>query len=563
VSSEGRTPKWDFSLRRVPFFYISTADLSPSIPSLLFLSAFANIFSYYCSSLRCTQIVDKDFASMKEKILNNCKPGHLAIITLGLLLIIVGSRLLLLQHCGTDIPQYDAWGIEGDGIYKPYLTNSLKIADFFAPCNEHRVALTRLLSLILLMINGLWDNQMQSVVNALIYSMFGTLLFLWVANRITAIESIFWGAIILAAFALPFGWANALWGFQSQFYLMVVFSVALIFTVSRGRNLSFGRILLIAALQFISLFTMASGVLASVTILALSGLTLTRSWHDKSIRDKVLMQSAISLAVILFWKYAVYIHPADTSLNAVDVSHFANGLVHGLSWPFFPSSSWWIISWLPWVILVMMYLFRKMTDRCIDRFAIALGIWALLQTVAIAYARNPLVVDSKYADLLSFGMIANGLAIIVVYDKFKKSLKTAVILFALMWSAVNGYSLYSTYEYTVEEIVPAKKLEFSKQFIKTYKFNTTGNVEDLFTTEQRHIPDRNYKIYASRLRDPIINPILPRSINQAYNETLSAAPLSQMSDFLTSNSATILAIGVVTTASGLILAGFQCLKRRA
>lgn len=478
-----------------------------------------------------------------------------AIFTLGLFLAIAGSRLLLLHNCGTDLPQFDAWGVEGEGIFKPYFNGTLTFADFFAPCNEHRVAISRLFSLLLLLANGLWDNQLQAVVNALIYSAFAALLFLGLVRRISGTASLFLGAVTLAAFAHPFGWENALWGFQLQFYLLVALSVALLYAATGETEITYTRIALIGVLQFATLFTMASGVLASVALLAIAGIASTRSWSDRRKRRLLIVQIAVSLAVILFWKLVVYFPVSGHDpLKASSLADFAEVLAHCLSWPFVSSGHWWIAAWLPWTILMLRYLCRKDNDSGLCRFAIALGIWVLLQAAATAYARNTLALGSKYADPLSLGMLANGLAIVLLARTANRVATASIILFALFWMAVSGYALYGDYRGTVGWILPEKQQIFAIQRYKTRAFLATGAIDYLIPEGKHQIPDRDFNQYARKLTDPVINHILPRSVNREYAMTgLPSAPLSRMSDFLTGYSLTILIIGAIIMAAGAAL----------
>jgi hypothetical protein len=462
----------------------------------------------------------------------------LAIMAMGVFLVIAGSRLLLLKHFGTDIPQFDAWGIEGDTLYKPYLNGTLRPVDFFAPCNEHRVVLTRLYSLTLLIVNGLWDNRMQTVVNALLYSATGAMLFWLVARMISSGESIFWAGVILATFSLPFGWENALWGFQSQFYLLVLFSLAVIYFGEMPENLKLRTFVLLGALQCAALFTMASGVLASIALFATSGIVLLRSRSDHGRRNDLIVHMGITAAVIIFWKLAVYYPVAGHDhLKAQTAAAFIEVLARCLSWPLISSEWWWVIAWLPFGIILFRFLLGKGAERGIDRFVICMGIWVLLQAFATAYSRNPKALISKYADPLSFGMLANGLALLLLYGNSGRLARKIVALVAICWTVGNAYALYGNFRVTLGWHLPEKQRIFDIQLQKTRDFLVSGDLEYLIPQGKHEIPDRDVDTYARRLTDPEINPILPRSINYEYQ--MSGKPyafLSRFSDIMLAGS---------------------------
>ena len=103
--------------------------------------------------------------------------------------------------------------------------------------NEHRIFFTRLLALGLLMANGQWDPQLQQVVNTGLHAMTALVvaMMFWRASDGRRLNLVVVFCAVL--FTLPFGWENTLAGFQSSFYLLLLFSVlSLALTVKRVRS---------------------------------------------------------------------------------------------------------------------------------------------------------------------------------------------------------------------------------------------------------------------------------------------------------------------------------------
>ena len=140
------------------------------------------------------------------------------------LIILISLKLLLIQYAGFPQPVWDQWDAQGLYLYVPYLDGNLTLSALFEPHNEHRILTTRILSLALLLANGQWDPILEMVVNSILHIISFLILIKIISTisekKITQV-TIFVGMFI---WMLPFGWDNALSGFQSQFYLLLIFS---------------------------------------------------------------------------------------------------------------------------------------------------------------------------------------------------------------------------------------------------------------------------------------------------------------------------------------------------
>ena len=105
---------------------------------------------------------------------------------LGAALVILGAKLLLIERFGANVPFWDQWDAEAALLYKPYLEGTLGWADLFAAHNEHRIFWTRILSLGLLELNGVWSPRLQMLANAILHAAILGLLLSWFSRGLGA-----------------------------------------------------------------------------------------------------------------------------------------------------------------------------------------------------------------------------------------------------------------------------------------------------------------------------------------------------------------------------------------
>ena len=168
---------------------------------------------------------------------------------------------------GTALPYWDQWD-EAGLWFKPWLEGHLAWGTWFAPHNEHRIFFTRLLDWFVLRLNRQWDPRLQMTINAFIHAGYacGLACSLWVFNGRKHEGRICF--LLLPFFALPFAAENTIHGFQSQMYFLSIFSVIAMVGLgfgSPGRGWWLGGL----AAAVMSLFTMGSGLLASLAVMGL------------------------------------------------------------------------------------------------------------------------------------------------------------------------------------------------------------------------------------------------------------------------------------------------------
>jgi hypothetical protein len=65
------------------------------------------------------------------------------------------------------MPDWDQWDAEAGELFTPWFENDHFLTHLFTPHNEHRVILTKLQNLALVLLGGQWDSRLEAVTNAL------------------------------------------------------------------------------------------------------------------------------------------------------------------------------------------------------------------------------------------------------------------------------------------------------------------------------------------------------------------------------------------------------------
>ena len=196
------------------------------------------------------------------------------------------------------------------------------------------------------------------------------------------------GKAALAGFAgviiaVPYGFENALWGFQSQFYFMMLFGIATIWLCWRYDPFT-PRWWLGVCAAFASLFTTAGGVFAILAVLAFLALRLVLERRAQFKREAAGI--AILTAIALFGILTTPHPPSNEEFVATSFKAFFFALTGVLSWP---CEAHWacIIVQAPLVILALTSLFRRVPFSDGRWFPVIIGAFLWIQAILTAYRR--------------------------------------------------------------------------------------------------------------------------------------------------------------------------------
>ena len=321
---------------------------------------------------------------------------------------VLAVQLYLVAQVGTDIPFQDQWDVEGRQLYPAWRDGSCHAADLLRAHNEHRILWTRLLDLALFSANGQWDPLVQLTAGAGLRAAGAALLAWMLARGLGNRGRWLVGAGIGLAYLPHMAWENALWGFQSSVYFVILFSLAaLALLVEPARTparLAGGLVAGVAAL-----LAMGAGAFVPVALL---GLALVRAGERRGI-GRAGWSEAWPALVLLALAWCLHTDvPAHAALHAATAGQYFNALGRALAWPHTGMPVAAVVMNLPLLLTVGARLAGRRRAVAGEDFVLLVGGWAVVAAGAMAWSRGgghefDAGVTIRYVDFLLQLPIAN------------------------------------------------------------------------------------------------------------------------------------------------------------
>ena len=348
--------------------------------------------------------------------------------------LVLAVQLWLVARVGTDIPFQDQWDMEGRQLYPAWRDGSWHAADLLRAHNEHRILWTRLLDLALFSANGQWDPLVQLAVSALVRAAAAALLAWMMARALGRVGQWLVGGGVALAFLPHVAWENALWGFQSSVYFVILFSlVALALLVEPER--SSGRLAGGLAAGIAALLAMGAGAFVPVVLLGLAGF---RAVERRRFDAALAWEAAPALGLLaLAWALRVVV-PAHATLQAGSVGQFLNALGRALAWPHTGMPAAAQVLNLPLLIIVGARLAGRRRAATGEDFVLIIGGWSMVAAGAMAWTRGgghefDAGVTIRYVDFLLLLPIANAWCAIVLACEARGSRRRFTQVLAGTW----------------------------------------------------------------------------------------------------------------------------------
>lgn len=331
-------------------------------------------------------------------------PRISGILILAVFTAVLAAQLWLVALAGTDIPFQDQWEVEGRGLYPALTDGSLRFTDLFRSHNEHRIAWTQALNSILFSVDGQWDPLVQLVVGAGLHAMLAAVLAATLTHGLNgAARWLMAGFIALLSVPLA-AWHNALWGFQSQVYFVLLLSLGAFATLAPANNppwrLAGGCLLTIAAM-----LAMGPGLLIPFVLAgALGWRALRNGWHGSP-------AWAMGPLAITAWLLRVDV-PAHLALHAHSAAEFSEVFLRLLAWPYSEQSWILLILNLPFVLFWVRRLWLRRPAPEGAAFVGLAAAWIIATLAVTAWSRGgspefAAGVPSRYVDFVVLLPLAN------------------------------------------------------------------------------------------------------------------------------------------------------------
>jgi hypothetical protein len=425
-------------------------------------------------------------------------------VCVALVAVVFASRLWLAQAWGSALPFMDEWDLEAIGLYRPWLDGTLRLSDLFKPHNEHYLFLTRLVDLGFFVAFGHWEPWAQIVLNAVLH-----------AATAATLAALFWPALtkharagfaagLVLLFTSTCGWQNALLGIQSQVYFSNLFAVSalagLVLAPPWSRVWWLGWVLAV-----MGLFCFAGGMLT-----ALAAVTTGVVFRVSSSNPKRTWAAHALVAAVVASGLMLYVEPArQLPLHAQNVAQFYAVFSRCLGWPHVNSPWLWLVMQMPLVVLLVRHWFRRVPLDALDRYALALAIFAALQAAAVAHNRAGGLIDarplSRYQDPLLLGVAANCFAVL----RFAAASNRGARILALGWAAGGAMGLLTLTTTNLSFNLPYKRAQDTASIGQVRQYLSTADA-GVFTRDPAYPgPHPNPQVLQQVLDDPILRPVLP------------------------------------------------------
>jgi hypothetical protein len=421
----------------------------------------------------------------------------------------LGIRFAVIYVYGNATPFWDQWDAEAVGLYKPFIDGTLGWKHLIATHNEHHIFLTRVLALALLYINKTWNPLLQMVVSAGLHVIALTL-FNSLLTRVLGRENLpVLLAFSLVLFSVPYGWENILAGFQSQFYFVVLFSIASVWliVIHGPFGIKWWAGIGCGVLAFLSL---ASGVFtfAASAFVGLMFYLIRVRKTNRQLLAVVFLFGLFICGVLLtptLEHQAVY--------KAHSLGEFYHALKTVLGWPISGTVLASAFRNLPIAIFIIFIVWKRPSATDPKWFLFGLCVWSLSQVVSMAYGRANGIQSSRYKDLYAIPIFVNFACLISLAQIYISQWRNYTILAVYLWIAVVLVSLgFYAGRYLPRDLSWKRETGVAQEE-NTKNYVATSDLKYLKDKPEFYIPFPNPGRLAEIIELPGIREILPSNIN--------------------------------------------------
>jgi hypothetical protein len=438
-------------------------------------------------------------------------------LTACLFVMVLGLNWAAAERFGSDMPDWDQWDAEGLNLIAPWFEHDHFVAHLFQPHNEHRVVITKLQNLAVLLAAGQWDERLECFFNAFLHAGIAVGLWVWGRRWLSRGGAAGYYVLIGAIFALPLAWQNLLGGFHSQQYWLIGLSFIAIVTVPFARRASAAWWAGIIA-AILAMGSMGSGFFAAGVIAAVVAWRWLRREIAATDAWPTLVLMAALVAVGLATRVEVDYHE---QLKAKTVHDFMFSLWRSLEWPWRNLDWAGAILWLPLVLLAWRFIRTWRNASPVALTILALNGWVLVQLLATAYVRGAGAnyPASRYMDTLIFATALNGLGLGWLWaTEPRRPGRFALSFVAIVWATTLGAGLHQLLGINLDHelIDTTKYYRQAEGHLRSYL--ATNDPQEL----RKPIPYPSAEALIMRLGHPSLRQLQPESVRPALPLTPAA-----------------------------------------
>jgi hypothetical protein len=433
-------------------------------------------------------------------------------------LFVATMQLWLVARAGTDVPFYDQWGVEGGWLYPAWREGSLHGADLFQPVNEHRIVWTHLLNLSLFGANGQWDPLVQLIAIVVLRATCAAMIVWFVAARLSdgkhvSARAAVVSAVVAVAFLPHLAWHGILWGFESQVYFALGFSMLALAWLGR-RDRSWGNTVAGLLAGGAALLAMGPGALVPFALLGVVALR----WREGERASGGLLREVWPALLLLGCAFAFRpTVPDHAALHATSLAQFFQVAGRVLGWPHVGEPWAALVVNVPILWLVVRRWAGKRTPAPAEDFVLATGAWSAAVGFATAWARggsDELMagVPSRYVDFLVLLPLANLWCAWQLAGEAATSFPAKARSLALVWTAFLAIGWIGLSAETLRGVVLPRAADRAAPVRLIRAFQETGNAAVFSGQPRLLVPHPSPEAVRSVLNDPRLRGTLPPSL---------------------------------------------------
>lgn len=441
-------------------------------------------------------------------------PGSLlaGAIALALFGTVFGAKLIYIGIGGSDLPNWDQWDAEALNLFQPWFEGRFHWMDIFRAHNEHRIALTKLLSLAQVTFNGQWDVLFQCSCNAAMHAGLVAGIWLWLRRLATPqwARALFL-LPLLALTASPMSWQNLLGGFHSQQVFLLGLSLAALLWLLDAPAWT-ARWWVGSAFAGLAVFSMGSGFLAAAIVFGAAAVDAVRYrlW-----RDRLPTLVLTTLIIAAGWMLRVEV-PGHEPLKAHSLGEFIVSFWRACQWPTRSFIMFAVVAWTPWAWLVTRIWRAGRAANQRERVVAAAGAWVLLQYAAAAYARGAGgTADSgwpanRYMDTEALGLIVNAVVLVLFFTTpLPRVARWAGLVFTALWVALLTHGLSDHLPKSFNDL-PTLAREMRRDELVTRAYLASN--DPALLKREEILPYPGADGFAFRIEAPVIRALMPPSV---------------------------------------------------
>jgi hypothetical protein len=362
-----------------------------------------------------------------------------AILIGGVLLLILGLRILIGIRFAVEIPQADDFSTAN--WLQQWSQGVHNWSFIWQRHNGHPMELYYLANLGQYLLNGYWDAQLDFLVYAVIHTAYAALVILTFWNLLTPRDRGWLLTLIFGLFAIPFAGYRIAWGLLWPDTTMMLFSLwALYLAAYRGQ--SWGAVPWICVLAALASINIAAGCLAAFMVVAL---TLFRAALARRLTDQDKVVSIICF--VIFFVQSVSLPSGQGAGFWPTIGAF----LKALAWPLVFIPGMGVLTLVPLAGLVAAQIYSPAFRQRHVAFLTGAGGLIVLMSAATGAFRgdnnNLGMPSNRYTDIFIMVPLICAVALCLLYRASAGRARTGWRIFAGVWlcAQVFGFSIHIIY----------------------------------------------------------------------------------------------------------------------